>query len=124
MCKPQHRTRRGLSKSRLERNSAVIGGMNPTIRGAHTVGGTITVGYGPDRAELIAVRPGDYIYPSDVRVDSAGGLLYVKARGIAGGLWKETWLYEYDLVRRQQVSKLLVDPNVLPRECLVSPRTK
>jgi hypothetical protein len=124
MCKAQYRSRRRLSKSQLERNSARHRRHERNDQRGLYRRRNDHLGYGPDRAELIAVRPGDYIYPSDVRVDSASGLLYVKARGIAGGLWKETWLYEYDLVRRQQVSKLLVDPNVLPPERLVLPRTK
>jgi hypothetical protein len=43
--------------------------------------------------------------------------LYVKASGLAGGIRKETWLYEYDLKNRKQVRKQLVDPSVLSEDC-------
>jgi len=81
------------------------------------VSGNVVIRYLPDGPELTAVRPGDYIYPSDVRVDEARGVLYVKARGLAAGIWQETWLYEYDLQRRRELARALVDPSVLPPEC-------
>jgi len=101
----------------------IAGGSKATIKGAGMVGGRIAVRYGSDGPQLVAVQPGDYIYPSDVRIDSTGSLLYVKARGLAGGIREETWLYEYDLRRRQQVSQLLVDPSVLPAECPMPPQS-
>jgi hypothetical protein len=88
------------------------------------VGGQIDIRYEEDGQELVAVNPGDYIYPSDVRIDNNAGVLYVKASGSAAGVWRETWLYEYDLQRRRQASKLLVDPSVLPAECPMRPTTK
>jgi len=81
------------------------------------VGGNITIRYEPDGPSLVAVQPGDYIYPSDVRVNEKHDRLYVKARGLAAGIWKETWLYEYDLQNRKQLRKQRVEPDVLPAEC-------
>jgi hypothetical protein len=80
------------------------------------VGGTIQIRYGPE-ADLVAVSPGDDIYPTDVRTDSARTHLYVKAQGLAGGISEQTWLYDYDLQQRRQVARLLVDPRGLPPEC-------
>ena len=81
------------------------------------VGGRITVKYEPDGPSVDAAVPGDYIYPSDVRISHKHDRLYVKASGLAAGIWKETWLYEYNLQNRKQVRKQLVDPAVLPDEC-------
>jgi len=98
----------------------IAGGARVTVKGADMVGGRIMVRYEPDGPELVAVQPGDYIYPSDVRLDAARRSLYVKASGLAGGIWEETWLFEYDLQRRQQVSRILVEPSVLPPECPIA----
>ena len=95
----------------------VAGARALTVKGAEMVGGNIRVQYGPNGPEIVAVQPGDYIYPSDVRVDGAATLLFVKADGWAGGLRQETWLYKYDLRSRQELTRLLVDPTVLPPEC-------
>ena len=95
----------------------VPGGLTIRIMAANMVSGNVGIRYLPDGPELTAVRPGDYIYPSDVRVDEARGVLYVKARGLAAGIWQETWLYEYDLQRRRELARALVDPSVLPPEC-------
>jgi hypothetical protein len=81
------------------------------------VWGRITLQYEADGASVTAAQPGDYVYPSDVRVNAVHDRLYVKATGKAAGIWEETWLYEYDLQNRNQVRKQLVDPNVLPAEC-------
>jgi hypothetical protein len=87
------------------------------VRGFESASGIITVRYLPDGPELTAVNPGDYIYPSDVRVDSAQGVLYVRADGTSAGIWRQTWLYEYDLLHRKEISRMQVDPSVLPPKC-------
>ena len=96
---------------------AIAGGSEATVQGAQMVGGRVTVLYEPDRPPVVAVRPGDYIYPGDVRVNASHARLYVKASGLAAGIWDETWLFEYDLQNRKQVRKQRVDPAVLPTEC-------
>jgi hypothetical protein len=92
-------------------------GSKVLVGGAQAVGGKIVLRFLSDGAEVVAVDPGDYVYPSDVRVDAGTSRLYVKATGQAGGIRAETWLYEYDLTRRRRGSRLLVDPAVLPGEC-------
>lgn len=95
----------------------IPGGSKTTIKGAQMVGGRIEVRYDVDGQLQTAAKPGDYIYPSDVRLNAALGRLYVKASGLAAGIWHETWLYEYDLQKRKQLTKRRVDPGVLPPEC-------
>src|SRR5262245_42766443 len=95
----------------------VADGSKATVQGADMVWGTIRIRYEPDGPEVVAVQPGDYIYPGDVRVNDRHDRLYVKASGLAAGIWKETWLYEYDLVNRKPVRKNRVHPDALPPEC-------
>jgi hypothetical protein len=95
----------------------IVGGAKATVEGAQMVGGRVTLHYLPDGPSVPAAVPGDYVYPADVRINDGHDRLYVKASGSAGGIWEETWLYEYDLKNRRQVRKQLVDPSVLPEEC-------
>jgi hypothetical protein len=95
----------------------IAGGSKATIVGTETVAGRIVIRYESDDPAETAVQPGDYIYPRDVRVNEARDLLYVKARGLAGGISDETWLYECDLQKRKQLQKRRVHPAVLPQEC-------
>ena len=95
----------------------IAGGEKATVEGAEMVFGHIRIRYEPDGPEVIAVRPGDYIYPGDVRLNGGHNRLYVKASGLAAGIWAETWLYEYDLLKRKQVRKNRVHPDALPPEC-------
>src|SRR5205823_13384473 len=93
------------------------------IRGAHMVGGRIVVRYQPDGPEVVAANAGDYVYPSDVRINDAKTVVVVKAKGLAGGIWRETWLFDYDLDGHRELSKVRVDPSVLPDDC-VMPKPK
>jgi hypothetical protein len=96
---------------------AIAGGSKARVQGADMVGGNITIRYERDGLEVVAVAPGDYIYPKDVRLNDAHDRLYVKASGAAAGIWAETWLYEYDLLERRQVRRNRVQPDALPPEC-------
>jgi len=81
-------------------------------------GGRIDLRYTPDGQEVVAANAGDYIYPSDVRVDHRGERLYIKASGqpaAFGG--PQTWLFEFDLGQRRRTARVRVDPTVLPQEC-------
>jgi hypothetical protein len=92
-------------------------GAKVNVRGAEMVSGRIVVRYQPDGPEVVAADAGDYVYPSDVRINEARTILVVKATGLAGGIRHETWLYEYDLEGQRQLSRVRVDPTVLPDEC-------
>ncbi|MGH9642893.1 MAG: hypothetical protein ACRD3Q_10735, partial [Terriglobales bacterium] len=61
-------------------------------------GGRIDVRYMSNGKVVVAANPGDYVYPADVRFDSASQRLYIKASGLALPFGKPlTALYEYDL---------------------------
>lgn len=95
----------------------IASGSRATVEGAEKVWGRIVVWYESDALPVTAVKPGDYIYPSDVRLNDSRDRLYVKASGLAGGMSQQTWLYEYDLQARQQVRRQRVHPESLPPEC-------
>lgn len=84
------------------------------------VGGLITVNYRPNGPGVVAASAGDYVYPSDVRINQAETHLFVKARGLAGGIRHETWLFDYDLEGQRLLKKTLVDSAVLPEECTLA----
>jgi hypothetical protein len=96
---------------------AIAGGSAAIVEGADMVSGDIRLRYEPDREEIVAVDPGDYISPHDVRLNRSRDRLYVKARGAAAGVWQQTWLYEYDLLNRREVRRNRVHPDALPPEC-------
>jgi hypothetical protein len=87
------------------------------IRAGEHVGGNVVVRYLTDGQDLTVVPPRDYVYPSDIRLDRDRGFLYVKTDGLAAGIWREAWLYAYDIPNRKLLSHVLVDPAVLPSEC-------
>jgi len=91
------------------------------VKGSQSVGGTISVLYPMSDQELVAVNAGDYVYPADVRVNAQSDLLYVKASGLAGGIWRQTWLFEYDLRGQRLAARQQVANESLPPECAESP---
>lgn len=92
-------------------------GSGVLITGAQMVGGRIEVQFLATKRVSVAANEGDYVYPSDVRIDHRTDHLYVKASGLAGGLQHQTWLIDYDLGGQQQVDRRLVVDEVLPAEC-------
>ncbi len=76
-------------------------------------GGRVTVLYPKAGTASVAADPGDYIYPSDIRADYPNDLLFVRARGLAGGMSEQTWLFEYDVRRKKVIKKLRVENHVL-----------
>jgi hypothetical protein len=93
-------------------------GTDIQISGAETVGGRIALKYVADGTELVAANGGDFIYPTDVRIDRAKERLSIKAAGTPAAFGgHQTWLFEYDLKQRQQTARARVDPDVLPPEC-------
>jgi hypothetical protein len=104
-------TREWNAALRLNDGSAVL------ITGAQMVGGRIDVQFVATGRVSVAANEGDYVYPSDVRIDHRTDHLYVKASGLAGGLQHQTWLIDYDLRGQKQVDHRLVADEVLPAEC-------
>lgn len=93
------------------------GGSKVVVSGARIPGGRIDVRYPATGRVSVAAKPGDYVYPNDVRMNAQNDLLYVKASGLAAGIWQETWLFEYDLRRQQLVARQEVVEGALPAEC-------
>jgi hypothetical protein len=85
--------------------------------GSQIPGGKISVRYVAAGRESVAANAGDYVYPSDVRANAQDDLLYVKASGLAGGIWHETWLFEFDLHGKKLVQRRKVVDDALPAEC-------
>jgi len=92
-------------------------GSTVVVSGMQMVGGRIEVQDVATGRRSIAADAGDYVYPSDVRVDHRSDHLYVKASGLAGGIQHQTWLFDYDLRAPGAVARLQVLDGALPPEC-------
>jgi hypothetical protein len=92
-------------------------GSEIAISGYQAVSGRIVARDKRTGEAHVVATAGDYVYPADVRISSDFARVYVKADGLAGGLWHETWLFEYDLTQYRQLDRIRVDPSVLPAEC-------
>jgi hypothetical protein len=92
-------------------------GSQVAIKGAQMPGGRIVVLYSVTGHQFVAADAGDYVYPSDVRFDARNDLLYVKAAGLAGGIWERTVLFEYDLRQHRLVTRRRVNGRDLPGAC-------
>jgi hypothetical protein len=62
------------------------------------------------------VIPGDYVYPCAIRINHDSKRMYFKASGLVGGLYPETRIYEYDPLKWQLVSMIVVDQKILPQD--------
>jgi hypothetical protein len=92
-------------------------GLKVVVGGAQFPGGRVNVHYLATGRESVAASPGDYVYPSDVRLNAHDDLLFVKASGLAGGIRQETWLFEYDLRGQRLMERRQVVNDSLPAEC-------
>ena len=92
-------------------------GSTVVVSGMQMPGGRIDVQDVATGRTSIAADAGDYVYPSDVRVDHQNDHLYVKASGLAGGIQHQTWLFDYDLGAPRAVARLQVLDDALPPEC-------
>lgn len=77
----------------------------------------MVVEYPMSGESVIAADPGDYIYPSDVRMDVRNDLLYTKAHGLAGGISEQTWLFEYNIRNRQITGRARITNGALTAKC-------
>jgi hypothetical protein len=92
-------------------------GSKVIVRGAQVVGGKIIVSYPATGQTVVAADAGDYVYPSDVRIDAQNDILYIKVYGLAGGMFEQTWLFEYDLHGHQIMERHKIKNGILPAEC-------
>lgn len=89
-------------------------GLSVTLMARCCIGGRFEALYSDETAPREVGRPGDYVYPMDLRVDLNQMRAYGMASGLAGGIFQTTVIYEYDLVQRRAISKIEVDPRLLP----------
>ena len=87
------------------------------VAGMQSPGGRISLDYVNSGRSVVAANAGDYIYPADVRVNLGKDLLYVEASGLGGGIWQETWLFDYDLRSQKLLRREKVTENGLPAWC-------
>ena len=92
-------------------------GSKAVVGAAAWAGGMAVVTYPPAKQEYVAARPGDYIYPVDLRIDPQNDVLYVAATGLAGGVWEQTWLFAFDLKERRQIARRKIRYKDLPADC-------
>jgi hypothetical protein len=92
-------------------------GSQVIVAGAQVPGGIVGLFYPATGQKFVAANAGDYVYPSDVRVNAQNDLLYVKATGLAGGIWQRTYLFEYDLRQQRLLTRRRVKDDALPEEC-------
>jgi hypothetical protein len=87
------------------------------------VGGRFVAQYSDEPGPRIMFAPGDYVYPSELRVPPRGHVVYGRATGLAGGLTETTKIFAYDLDARRPVESLEVAPRLLsPVREPLSPR--
>ena len=92
-------------------------GTRVVVSGAEIPGGRIDLRYPVTNRTSAAVSAGDYVYPSDVRINRRSDVLYAKATGLAGGIRQQTWLFEYDIRAQRLVARQQVVDAALPAEC-------
>lgn len=97
-------------------------GSEVVVSGASMAGGLVSIRYKATGQSLVAANAGDYIYPEDVRFDGLRDLLYVKASGLAGGTWQQTWLFEYDLHAHRLLVRQRVPEKALAADCSLTHR--
>ena len=92
-------------------------GVSAKIDAACSMSASVTAKYSDEPAVRTVARPGDYLYPCDLRIDWMQMRLYVRADGLSGGVSQRTELYEYDLQARQSPRTAVVEPGGLPPRC-------
>jgi hypothetical protein len=92
-------------------------GSQVIVAGAQVPGGIVGLFYPATGRKFVAANAGDYVYPSDVRVNAQNDFLYVKASGLAGGIWQRTYLFEYDLRQHRLLTRRRVKDSALPDAC-------
>ncbi len=110
----QPRAREWASALTLSNGNKVI------VTGAQIPGGQVQVYFVSTGESFVAIDPGDYIYPAELRINAANNILYLKASGLAGGIQEQTWMFEYDLCRQRLIARVKVSNGLLPTDCVES----
>jgi len=104
-------TRRWNHTTRLSTGQAV------TVYALQAPGGRVELSFNDSQNSIVAVRPPDYVYPEDLRLDASAGILYVRASGIRAVGRAQLLLYEYDLKRREVLRQGELQASELPPIC-------
>jgi hypothetical protein len=96
---------------------ALSDGSKILIKAAEMPGGLVTVTDLSSGERFVAANAGDYVYPDDIRIDKRDDRLYVIARGLAGGIWRRTVLFQYNLQAHRQTARRGVRGKDLPKAC-------
>jgi hypothetical protein len=91
-----------------------LGRVAVTVSAWCCVGGRFEAQYSDEPSPRIMFTPGDYVYPSELRVSSRGHVVYGRANGLAGGITETTKIFSYDLDARRLVESFEVAPRLLP----------
>lgn len=83
------------------------------VTALNTVGGEFLGQYSDESTPRMIGHPGDYVYPSDLRINPDRSTLFAKASGLAGGISPVTVLFEFDLQNRSIRHTYLVDGQLL-----------
>jgi hypothetical protein len=78
------------------------------------VGGRFVAQYSDEPMPRVMFTPGDYVYPSELRVASRDRVVYGRATGLAGGITETTKIFAYDLAARRLIESVEVAPRLLP----------
>jgi hypothetical protein len=89
-------------------------GLSVTLTARCCIGGRFEALYSDEAEPRTVGRPGDYVYPLELRVDPRRMRAFGRASGLAGGIFQKTVIFEYDLQQRRAVSEIEVDPVLLP----------
>jgi hypothetical protein len=112
---PSQRDSDSLHRWREEVTTA--SGLTVEIRGINDPTGRIDVNFGPSDS-VVAVDPGDFFAPTEVRLDKLREQLLVKAEGASAmGGGSEIWLFRYDLQKRELLRKAKIDLARAPKAC-------
>jgi hypothetical protein len=85
-----------------------------TVAARCCVGGRFVAQYSDESTPRVMFTPGDYVYPTELRVASRGHVLYGRASGLAGGITETTKIFSYDFDARRLVEAVEVAPRLLP----------
>jgi hypothetical protein len=96
-------------------------GSQVVVSATQSPSGGVGVHYAKTGKDVIAADPGDFVYPADLHLNPMNDRLYIKASGLAAGIWHETGLFEYDLRAQKLLKAQKVEDAVLPAECAAKP---
>lgn len=89
-------------------------GASVTVSAQCCVGQGFVARFSGESSPRKVFTPGDYVYPTELRVAPREHVVYGRASGLAGGMRNVTKIFAYDLDRRRLVESVEIDPGLLP----------